>query len=85
LRNELYFCLYLTQDEHGIVNHSIKEFCEANDLKLSYYRTLKEGHIACHRECKVIGNIGLLKSFLEKEGFTDNIVKNPHRIKPLID
>lgn len=51
---EIYFCLYLTSNEHECVEQEIREFCQSNEgYELVYYRQLKDGHIPMYREVKI--------------------------------
>lgn len=76
-RQEMYFCLKLTENEHYIVEDMIKTECERLGLKLLYYRQLKEGHWPMYREVKIVGDVGLFKPFLET--IEDNVEINPYR------
>ncbi len=77
---ELYFCLHLTENEHDIVAHDIKEEATKLGCELKYYRQLKDGHVPMHREAKVVGDkINLLKSWMVKESIDKHIVRNPHK------
>ena len=53
--DEIYFCLYLTENEHYIVEDQLREWCTFNSLSMKYYRKLKEGHWSCYREVKIVG------------------------------
>lgn len=79
MRNEQYFCLHLTENEHYIVEDMLRAFCNSNGLSVVYYRKLKNGHVPMYRECKITGNIGLLRGFLEKEKIIDNIEPFPEQ------
>ena len=46
MRDELYFCLYLTEGEHFFVEGELEELCQNHNLELLYYRQLKDGHKA---------------------------------------
>jgi hypothetical protein len=68
MKDELYFRLRLTEEEHYIVEDEILSFCKDNDINLKYYRKIKTGHIPMIREVKVQGdNLGLFKAFLKGE------------------
>ena len=67
VKNELYFTLNLTENEHYIVEDMIREFCKQNGLTVLYYRKLKEGHVPMRRECKVKGDISKLLQFFKDE------------------
>jgi hypothetical protein len=78
MREELYFCLELTENEHFIIKDELFRWCLKNDLKLVYYRKLKEGHVPMFREVKIRGkNIGQAKKFIKEKGLV--IEKNPHK------
>ena len=84
-KDELYFCLHLTESEHYIVEDQIKNFCVNNDLTLKYYRKFKNGHIPMYREIKVIGkNLGIFKKFLKDNLISDYIkgIPDSARITP---
>ena len=53
MREDIYFCLDLTESEHEIISSELSEVCATNGLELVYYRKLKEGHIPMIREIKV--------------------------------
>lgn len=80
MRNELYFCLELTENEHYIVENELTDLCLKYDLKMPYYRRLKDGDIPCFREIKITGKkIGMIKKWIEKNKMV--IQKNPHKEK----
>jgi len=62
--NTHYFRLYLTENEHYIVEGYLKDFCQKNNLEFIYYRTLKNGHVPCVREIKVKGERWKIEKFL---------------------
>jgi phosphoribosylformylglycinamidine (FGAM) synthase PurS component len=75
--NDYYFCLYLTESEHGIVEDMISKMCFKNNLKLEYYRELKDFHVPCYREIKITGNKRvIIKNLVDEMGL--KIVENPH-------
>ena len=83
MKDEYYFCLYLTENEHFIVNDLIQDFCDKNDLELKYYRKFKLGHIPMYREAKVIGkNLYKFKKFLDDEFISNNIIEIPRGARP---
>lgn len=53
MREDIYFCLDLTENEHAFVQEKLQEVCTNNEMELIYYRKLKTGHIPCIREIKV--------------------------------
>jgi hypothetical protein len=57
-RKEHYFRLKLTENEHFIIEDSLREICEQGGLELLYYRKLKNGHVPLIREVKIKGNFG---------------------------
>ena len=66
MKTEYYFRLKLTENEHYIIEDSIKDFCNKNDLQLVYYRKMKNGHIPMVRECKITGpNIGRFIQYIK--------------------
>ncbi len=67
MKDELYFTLCLTENEHYIVEDMIRDFALKNNINVIYYRKFKNGHVPTHRECKIKGNIGKFKNFLRKE------------------
>lgn len=77
MRNEWYFCLKLTENEHHIVEGMLRNISPAS--KVVYYRELKEGHIPMIREVKVRGYINSVQAFMRKEQIFSHIVENPHR------
>lgn len=79
MKNEMYFRLELTENEHSCVEMKIQDFCVANnhELELVYYRKIKTGHIPMIREIKVRGqHIGKFKGFLLEEGLDKFVVPN---------
>jgi hypothetical protein len=85
LRDELYFCLTLTENEHYIVEDLIQKQCDKEGLKLQYYRKLKDGHVPTYREVKITGDpgaIGRLKTWMVDGKHDLSIEKNPHKVKP---
>jgi len=83
MSDELYFCLHLTENEHGVVMGELEDLCKNHDLDLLYYRELKEGHIPMYREIKLKGNIGYVRGYIKKSKLEEHIEHNPHRIKAL--
>jgi hypothetical protein len=81
MSDELYFCLHLTENEHGVVMGELEDLCKNHDLDLLYYRELKEGHIPMYREIKLKGNIGYVRGYIKKSKLEEHIEHNPHRIK----
>ena len=66
--NQLYFRLSLTENEHEIVNGMFVEQCQILGVSLLYYRKLKNGHIPCIREVKVVGeNLYRFQKYLQDE------------------
>ena len=53
---EIYFCLYLTENEHYIAEDKINRACDSFGAKLLYYRKIKSGHVPMWREAKIVGN-----------------------------
>lgn len=84
MRNEIYFCLNLTSNEHWVIENELKEFCYKHDLDLVYYRELKEGHIPMHREVKIRGDIGYVRGYIRENKLEEHIVPNPHRVEDSI-
>jgi hypothetical protein len=83
MNKELYFCLHLTESEHGVIEDRFEKFCVDNKLNLIYYRKLKEGHIPMYREIKIAGdqiNINKFKAYCREEHIFDDVEKNPHKI-----
>lgn len=80
-KNELYFCLKLTESEHWIVNDMVQKFCDENGLILKYYRKCKLHHFPMYREVKVVGkNINIFKKWMksvESTNLIDYIEKIP--------
>jgi len=79
--DELYFCLHLTENEHDIVEHNIKEESEKLGLELKYYRRLKDGHVPMYREVKVVGpklSINQFKAWMKTEYIDLQVERNPH-------
>jgi len=76
MRNEFYFTLNLTENEHYIVEDMIRDFCSKNSIKVIYYRKFKNGHIPMYRECKIQGDIPKFIKYLQSERIKiDNINK----------
>ena len=67
LKNEFYFTLYLTEDEHCFVQESIREFGKNNGFEVVYYRKLKSGHQPMRRECKIRGDVNQFIKFAHDE------------------
>ncbi len=61
--SDLYFTVYLTENEHDIFEKELSERCHKLDLTLNYYRKFKSGHVPCWRECKVSGHVNNLIKF----------------------
>jgi len=83
MRDESYFCLDLTENEHHIIEGYILDFIERNelDLELVYYRQLKEGHVPCHREVKLRGpDLNYFQRFIDEHSIDDHMVPNPWRV-----
>lgn len=81
MNDELYFCLYLTESEHWIVENDINKMCGYLNLRLCYYRELKEGHIPMFREIKISGNgtsIKRFKKYMRQEKYDEHIKENPY-------
>lgn len=78
---QFYFCLYLTADEHDIVEEEIRVLTRYFGCKLIYYRCLKEGHVNCYREVKITGPAGKLKTIARAitDYLDESIVSNPHK------
>lgn len=79
MKNELYFCLNLTENEHGVIEGMLLDLC-SDKLKMNYYRELKDGHIPMYREVKFVGDIGIVRKFIKNNKLEDCIKKNPHRV-----
>lgn len=78
MKEELYFCLCLTENEHYIVKEELQELCNKFNLQLKYYRELKEGHIPTYREVKIIGkDINKIKKYIKESDVS--VCKNPHK------
>lgn len=72
-RQEIYFCLKLTEAEHYIVAEALKSQCERLGIKLLYYRKLKDGHVPMIREAKVVGKeLGAIIGYLHQHIFGDS-------------
>lgn len=84
-KNEMYFCLVLTEGEHWFAERDIRNECERlGGLEIKYYRQLKEGHVPLYREVKIVGEKPeRLKKYLGDNHFTDNMEPNPHRLDGL--
>lgn len=70
MREDIYFCLDLTEDEHDVINGMLSELCQANGMELAYYREVKTGHIPMIREVKVRfnGKRPIFHRFMNAEG-----------------
>lgn len=80
MKKEIYFCLYLTENEHFIIENELKNVCNKLNLKLQYYRKLKDGHVPTYREVKIIGdNINKIKKYIKESKLYLHITKNPHK------
>ncbi len=53
MKHELFFTLYLTENEHYIVEGIISEECQKFGCELVYYRKFKNGHHPGYREVKI--------------------------------
>ncbi len=83
-REELYFCMYLTESEHWVMQTYIEECLKDCKAELKYYRKLKDGHIPMHREIKIVGEksaIQFIKRWLVDKKYDIDVVANPHRVK----
>lgn len=83
MNEELYFCMYLTADEHDIVAWEFKSTCDSLGCVLQYYRQLKDGHVPMYREVKVVGTleqINRFKKYLHTNKYDTNIERNPHKL-----
>jgi hypothetical protein len=81
MNDEYYFCLRLTENEHGIVEYELREKCDELGLEMIYYRKLKEGHVPMLRETKIVGNrtsLFKLGQHMENERLNNHLEKNPH-------
>ena len=91
MNETFYFCLELTENEHDIVEWTIKEFIKdcLEDTNLVYYRQLKDGHIPMIREVKIQGSkssIDCFKRWVQNypkrsQALINHVVKNPHKEK----
>lgn len=79
MNKELYFCLELSGSEHDIVESQLREFCKDKNVKMIYYRRLKDWDVSCFREIKFMGEVGLIKGFIKENKLEDFIRKNPCR------
>lgn len=79
MNDEIYFCLHLTENEHGVIWGELEQLCKDKNLELLYYRELKEGHIPMYREVKLKGDIGYVRGYIEKEKLEEHIEHNPWR------
>jgi hypothetical protein len=80
---ELYFCLYLTENEHDIASHDIQEQCGNLGLEFKYYRKLKDGHVPMYREVKVRGTrtqIAKFKNWMISDSLDKQVKRNPHNV-----
>lgn len=79
---DLYFCLYLTENEHYCVESAMREEAGVLGLRFHYYRELKDGHVPMHREVKLDGTrgqVGAFKDWMRAEKYDGHVVQNPHR------
>lgn len=76
MKNEFYFTLGLTENEHYIVEDMIREFCSDNNIEVKYYRKFKSGHVPMERECKIVGDIYKFKQWAADEHL---LLENYHR------
>jgi acylphosphatase len=85
-----YFCLKLTENEHDVVEGDIIKFAQTcDDLKLVYYRKLKDGHVAMIREVKLQGSKSSIKHFKRwvqnepkpSQALVNHVVSNPYKVK----
>lgn len=70
--DELFFTLFLTENEHWIVEDIIKTQAPKFNCQVRYYRKLKQVHVPCYRECKIVGeksDIFKLSKVLEEEHY----------------
>lgn len=76
---EMYFCLYLTENEHYIVQDQLALKCLCEGWKLMYYRELNEGHVPMYREVKIFGHRSMFERYMNQTGLVDHIRRNPHK------
>lgn len=72
MKSEYFFTLYLTENEHYIVEDDFKNYCDKNGLTLLYYREFKTGHKPGHREIKIVGEktkVNKFKKFLNENNY----------------
>jgi hypothetical protein len=82
--NTLYFCMYLTESEHGWAEFDISDFLTEScpGCKLVYYRQLKDGHVPMYREVKIEGpqsGLDCFKRWFHSTSYKDFVEKNPHK------
>lgn len=53
MRDDIYFCLELTEEEHNFTEGMLSVLCMLCGMELVYYRKVKTGHIPMIREVKV--------------------------------
>lgn len=53
MKEEIYFCLHLSADEHDLVATKLQDLCSNHGLELAYYREVKTEPLPCVREVKV--------------------------------
>jgi hypothetical protein len=79
MKDAHYFCLYLTENEHFIVEDQLRDLCIEHEWELVYYRQLKDGHWPCYREVKIKGdNNRYIKDLINKL-YGDHIKPNPYK------
>lgn len=81
-KGEFYFCLYLTENEHYIVEDRLLKWCDELNLSMLYYRQLKDGHIPMYREIKIVGDsvsLGKLYQRMLDDKLDEHIEPNPHK------
>lgn len=76
MRQEHYFRLSLTENEHYFVEDILRQECQKSGLEVKYYRKIKTGHIPLIREVKVIGNFGELQKILKNNRIDKCLVEN---------
>jgi hypothetical protein len=89
VKNEMYFCLHLTENEHHVVEDMVRRYCVENNLDLLYYRKLKDGHKPMYREVKVLSRdpmglgrgLGYFSGWLAENLLDRHIERNPHKVK----
>jgi hypothetical protein len=62
---EMYARSYCTENEHYLLQDELIKYCSENEIKLIYYRKLKNGHRPCWREWKVAGQRGAVLKLAE--------------------